>query len=48
MPPLRREMRMALIEAKNIKMYFPVQRRNASASHDWSWYGLTAPTIDIG
>ena len=26
MPPLRREMRMALIEAKNIKMYFPVQR----------------------
>ena len=26
MPPLRREIRMALIEAKNIKMYFPVQR----------------------
>ena len=26
MPPLRRIMRMALIEAKNVKMYFPVQR----------------------
>lgn len=26
MPPLWREMRMALIEAKNVKMYFPVQR----------------------